>query len=206
MFDTFLNTHLVDIVSSSTLALGLTIISGVTAVPVEASTFSLVSGFEGAYDPINWTLTNNNADGFVDITDAPNSITLTGGNNQSFRLGITSLTISAPVEGSVSFDYDYNSLDDDGAFFDPFGFLLNGNFIQITDDSGADNQTGGFSLGVNQGDIFGFAIQTLDNSFGPGVVKISNFEAHVSVPEPGTILGFLTIGGLGLVMERKKHA
>ena len=206
MFNAFPNIPLVGTIAPGTLALGLAIISGVTATPVEASTFSSVSGFEGPYDTTNWSLTNDNANGSVDVTDAPNSITLTGGDNQSFLFGSTSFTISAPANGTVSFDYDYNSFDLDGPAFDPFGVVVNEIFTQITNDSGPDNQTGSFSFSVDQGDIFGFAVQTDDNIFGPASVTISDFEAPAPVPESGTILGLLAVGRLGFTLKRKKDS
>ncbi|MGF1482385.1 MAG: PEP-CTERM sorting domain-containing protein [Cyanophyceae cyanobacterium] len=185
--------------------LALVTVCGTTAAPVSASIIS-VSGFEGPYDPTNWTLINENADGFVDTTDAPNSITLTGGDDGSFSLGSTSFVISAPADGTVAFDYDYSSFNVDGPFFDPFGIVVDEIFTQLTDNFGPDDQSGSFSFDVEQGDSFGFAVQTVDNLLGPASATISSFEAPAPVPEPTTVLGLLGVSGLGLVLQRKKCA
>ncbi len=197
----FSDTVLSNKIAFSTLAIGLTMISGVSAVPVRAAT---LSGFEGPYAPNNWTLTNNNADGFVDLASAPNAITLTGGDNGSNSRGNTNFTITAPGSGNVSFNYDYSTVDVI-PLFDPFGIILNGNFTQITDDFGPNNQVGIVSFDVDLGDTFGFSVQTLDNILGSASVTISEFEAPAPIPEPGIIISLLTFSGLGIIMKREKQ-
>ena len=202
MFNFFSDTVLSNKIAFSTLAIGLTMISGVSAVPVRAAT---LSGFEGPYAPNNWTLTNNNADGFVDTASAPNAITLTGGDNDSGFSGNTNFTITAPGSGNVSFNFDYSSFNVDGPFFDPFGIILNGDFTQITDDFGPDNQVGSFSFDVDLGDTFGFSVQTVDNILGRASVTISEFEAPAPIPEPGIIISLLTFSGLGIIIKLEKQ-
>lgn len=169
------------------------------------------AGFSGDYDPSNFTLINDNADGFVDTTNAPLSVTLQGGNNGSgFPPGQTSYTTTAQGDGQVSFDFNYTTMDRDGPSFDPFGFLLNNVFTQLSDSSGPRSQSGSTSFLVMSGDIFGFAIQTVDNAFGPASVTISSFHAPASepadVPEPASTLGLLALGafGAGSALKRKQ--
>ncbi|MDY6784038.1 MAG: PEP-CTERM sorting domain-containing protein [Cyanobacteriota bacterium] len=174
---------------------------GLAAIPANAAT---VMGFQGAYDPSNFTLDNFNADGFVDTSNAPNSILLRGGNNSSGFFGQTSFTATAAATGTVMFDFIYDSLNVDGPAFDPFGVILNGIFTQLTDDNGPDVQSGMFSLNVNQGDTFGFAIQTEDNLLQSSQVEIFNFKAPgVEVPEPASLLSLVAAGSLGLTLKRK---
>ncbi|NES69962.1 MAG: PEP-CTERM sorting domain-containing protein [Okeania sp. SIO2D1] len=173
---------------------------GVIAAP-GISEASQIYGFQSAYDPNNWTLVNDNANGFVDTSNAPDSITLTGSDDGSGFFGTTIFSIPVEADGTVSFNYNYDSFNVDGPFFDPFGISLNGTFTQITDDFGSDNQVGSFALNVMEGDIFGFEVQTVDNIFGPSAVTISNFKAPAAVPEPGTILGLLAVSGLGLCLK-----
>jgi hypothetical protein len=160
-----------------------------------------VFGFQDAYDPINWTLTNSNADGFVDTSGAPASISLTGGDNGSGSSGTTDYTTTAAAAGTVTFDWNYST--NDGPFFDPFGYLLNGSFIQVTDDGGGLVQNGTSTFNVLAGDSFGFRIATTDNIFGPGSVTISNFSAPI--PEPSTVLSLLVLGGLGAGLKYLKR-
>jgi hypothetical protein len=165
----------------TTVSLTLAAASGASA--------ATVFGFQGPYDPINWTLTNSNADGFVNTGGAPASISLTGGNNGSGFSGTTDYTTTAAAAGTVTFDWDYSTADDPG--FDGFGYLLNGSFSFLTDSP--NNGTSTFN--VLAGDSFGFRIFTTDNIFGPGSVTISNFSAPI--PEPSTVLSLLVLGGLG---------
>jgi hypothetical protein len=159
------------------------------------------AGFSGSYAPSNWTFTNSNADGFVDTSNAPESITLTGGDNRSGRFGQTAYTTAA-VNSLVSFNWNYSTVD--GPFWDPFGFLLNGIFTQLTNPNGSNSQSGTYSTLVKAGDIFGFAVNTRDNIVGPASVTISNFEA-TQVPEPASVLGLLAFGALGAGAKLKRN-
>ena len=169
----------------TTVSLTLAAASGASA--------GTVFGFQDAYDPINWTFANNNADGFVDTSGAPASISLTGGDNGSFNSGTTDYTTTAAAAGTVTFDWNYSTAD--GPFWDPFGYLLNGSFTQVTNDGGGVVQNGTSTFNVLAGDSFGFRIFTRDNIFGRASVTISNFSAPI--PEPSTVLSLLVLGGLG---------
>jgi len=114
----------------------------------------------------------------------------------------------------VMFTYTYTSLDtilpcspgpcDQGAF------IVNGVFVGPvlgTSDSQVTTPTT-LSFSVNAGDVFGFEVDSADNSGEPGNLNLSNFSAPapLSVPEPGTA-GMLTLalaGSLG-TWRRLKH-
>ena len=179
----------------TTVSLTLAAASGASA--------ATVFGFQDAYDPINWTFTNSNADGFVNTGGAPASISLTGGDNGSGFSGTTNYTTTAAAAGTVTFDWDYST--DDDPLFDPFGYLLNGSFIQVTNNGGGFFQNGTSTFNVLAGDSFGFRIFTRDNSVGPGSVTISNFSAPAPVPEPSTVLSLLVLGGLGAGLKYLKR-
>lgn len=176
--------------------------AGAVAIALVGSGAAQAAGFSGAYAPANWSLTNSNADGFVVPLNAPTSITITGGNNGSLSSGLTTYVTTAAASGLVSFDWNY-STQDDSAFFDPFGFVLNGSFTQLTDDS-LSGQSGSFSTSVTSGDTFGFYVSTVDNIFGRGSSVISNFVAPASTPEPTSVLGLLALGGLGIGSALKR--
>ena len=173
----------------TTVSLTLAAASGASA--------ATVFGFQDAYDPINWTFTNSNADGFVNTGGAPASISLTGGNNGSGSSGTTDYTTTAAAAGTVTFDWNYSTAD--GPFWDTFGYLLNGSFTFLTNSP--SNGTSTFN--VLAGDSFGFRVYTLDNIFGPGSVTISNFSAPI--PEPSTVLSLLVLGGLGAGLKYLKR-
>lgn len=195
------------IINCSTLTVGAASLVGIAALlsanPAQAS------GLSGSYNQNNWDFTNSNADGFVNTTNASSSISLTGGNNGSFSSGQTSYTTTSLGTGLVSFNWNYTTTD--RPFFDPFGFILNGDFTQLSDDHGWFSQSDTFSTTVNKGELFGWAIKTKDNIFGAASVTVSDFKGPEpeSVPEPASILGLLTIGTLGassIFKGRKKQA
>lgn len=162
-------------------------------------------GFSGNYDPSNFTLLNTNADGSVNTTSAPGSITLVGGNNGSLSAGATDYTIAAAASGVFSFDWDYLTTDVDGPTYDPFSVLINGIATQLTNNSGANSQISSYSATVNLGDTIGWRINTDDNRLGAAQVTISNFSppGATSVPEPFTMIGTF-IGGTAALRMRKK--
>jgi hypothetical protein len=175
----------------TTVSLTLAAASGASA--------ATVFGFQDAYDPINWTFTNSNADGFVNTGGAPASISLTGGDNGSNSSGTTNYTTTAA--GTVTFNWNYSTAD--GPFWDPFGYLLNGSFTQVTNNGGGVFQNGTSTFNVLAGDSFGFRIFTRDNLFGRASVTISNFSAPI--PEPSTVLSLLVLGGLGAGLKYLKR-
>jgi hypothetical protein len=188
----------------TTVSLTLAAASGASA--------ATVFGFQDAYDPINWTFTNSNADGFVNTGGAPASISLTGGDNGSGDPGTTDYTTTAAAAGTVTFDWNYSTADIDGPRWDPFGYLLNGSFTQVTNNGGGVVQNGTSTFNVLAGDSFGFRIFTVDNIAGRGSVTISNFSAPgpmapppTSVPEPSTVLSLLVLGGLGAGLKYLKR-
>ncbi|MDB9423412.1 PEP-CTERM sorting domain-containing protein [Microcystis aeruginosa CS-564/01] len=175
----------------TTVSLTLAAASGASA--------ATVFGFQDAYDPINWTLTNSNADGFVDTSGAPASISLTGGNTSTGGFGTTNYTTTAAAAGTVTFNWNYST--NDSPNYDGFGYLLNGSFSLVT--SSPNNGTSTFN--VLAGDSFGFRVYTTDNCCGRGSVTISNFSAPAPVPEPSTVLSLLVLGGLGTGLKYLKR-
>jgi len=181
-----------------------------TLAAASSASAATVFGFQTPYAPINWTFTNSNADGSVNTGGAPASISLTGGNDGSGVPGTTDYTTTAAAAGTVTFDWNYSTADD--PFFDPFGYLLNGSFTQVTNDGGGVVQNGTSTFNVLAGDSFGFRIATSENNFGRASVTISNFSAPgpmapppTSVPEPSTVLSLLVLGGLGAGLKYLKR-
>ncbi|WP_255147902.1 hypothetical protein [Synechococcus sp. ATX 2A4] len=139
---------------------------------------ALQFGFAGVYDPANWTFETGLGDGSVNTTGAPNSIVLTGSNNDVEDI-FTIFTIAAPASGPVTFDWSF--INNDGPDFEIFGYLLNGNFQFIAADDGSAGAT---TFGVVAGDVFGFSIDSTDGCCGEGIATISNFSAPVPGPLP----------------------
>jgi len=143
-------------------------------------------GFTGVYDPGNWTqLIISN--GSVNTTNAPVSVTLIGADNNAPNPGQTDFTIAAaPYAGQVSFDWVYSTLDTD-ASTDPFGYILNSTFYQLSNDALA-GQSGSSFFNVVVGDTFGFSQRSTDSDFGAAETVIANFDAPTGGPTPGPAL------------------
>lgn len=155
----------------------------------------LGAGFVGDYAPANWTLSQGNANGFVQQHDA-STLILVGGNNGSGGFGYTDLLIQVAQTGFISFDWAYDSADDPGwdaslYFSDGTGFVL------LSDIPGTSGSV--LTVAVNAGDFFAFSIETVDNTFGPGILTVTNFSF---VPAPGAV-GLLALGGLAAVRRRR---
>ncbi|MFN9694972.1 MAG: hypothetical protein ACK550_14440 [Synechococcaceae cyanobacterium] len=159
------------------------------ATPAQALTL-----FTGPYAPANWTQSIG-GDGSINTGDAPNSVTLTGAINFSFFDINTDFTISAPVGGTVSFDWFYTTNDEDP--YDPFGYLLNGSFNQLTNDSGSKTQSGSAAFDVVTGVVFGFRQISLDSASNLTSTTIAYFNAPVPGPLPLPVPGPLPLIGAG---------
>lgn len=179
--------------------------------------------FMGAYEVSNWTTTTEDNSGgilpvqpSVNILGAPSSIQLLSGDDTLASPpgpgnSFVEFTIAAASSGLVSFDWLYDiPLDvggpgsDEEPEFELFGYLLNGNFTQLTDSFGSTTQSGMISFNVNNGDIFGFRAFSVDSTFGHQTTTISNFSAPDAVPEPATIV-LIGTGFLGLIAYRLKN-
>jgi hypothetical protein len=159
--------HLFPMIKTTILTMTI-LIAGVIAPAINNTSVFAASGFAGDYDPANWTLTNSNADGYVDTSGAPGSILLVGGDNNSFGAGNTDYTITVACGGDISFDWTYQSFDRDGPAFDPAGYIVNAGVTQLSNNGGPSIQSGTTTVTVSDGDTFGYRIHTVDNILGRG--------------------------------------
>jgi hypothetical protein len=160
---------------------------GLAANPSQAFTF-----FADSYDPANWTQSIQ-GDGSIDTNGAPASIILKSANDGNGYQN-TDFTITAPAPGTVSFDWSYDTEDDPE--WDPFGYLLNGSFTQLTDNGGSNVQSGTASFSVLAVDVFGLRQNSEDSDYGRASTTISNFNGPLpSVPGPLPLLGIGTAFG-----------
>ena len=120
-----------------------------------ASAAQAATGFEGAYAPSSASISTSHG-GSIDASAAPSSITLYGGSDSGGVASDQLYSFSLPLSGTLFFNWSYTQNDCCGAYWDPFGYWLNGVFTQLTNDSGPDAQSGVTSLLLNAGDVFAF--------------------------------------------------
>ena len=161
-----------------------------------------INDFTDGYAVGNWTSITQ-GDSSIDTSGAPSSISLTSSNDVS-GLANTDFTIAALGDGTVSFDWSYVSVDFNPDF-DPFGYLLNGTFIQVTDDGGSLSQSGFVSFAVLTGQVFGFRQLSTDSDFGAATTTVSDFSAPSAIPVPAAVwlFGSGLIGLVGIARRKK---
>ncbi len=86
----------------------------------------------------------------------------------------TNMSINIPFSGELKFAWCYVSSDGSDPLDDPFGYILNGTFTQLS--GSASTQTGTTTITVAAGDVFEFSQQTLTNSCGGATTTIKNFR------------------------------
>jgi hypothetical protein len=126
------------------------------------------AGFSGAFAPSNWTLCNpNGGNGTVNTAGAPSTIILNSAANNGFFTNVATITnyqTTIPCSGTITVNWSFVGLD--GAFWDPFGYSINGTFNQLTNSSGASSQSGSATITVTAGQLFAFT--TLSDNFDLG--------------------------------------
>lgn len=175
--------------------LAFLVLSLAFALPARAGL--IVSSFVDVFDIANWTLVTA-GDGSIDLTSAHKKITLNGADDGS---GPTDqlMWIEAPVDGQVSFFWQYESLDI-APVYDTFGYWINGQFTEVIDVLGGVSQFGSGAFEVRQGDRFGFVQNSFDSTGGAASSGVSLFSFveidRNGVPLPATLM----LAGLGLAL------
>jgi hypothetical protein len=162
---------------------------GLAANPAQALT-----QFAGYYAPANWDQSIQ-GDGSIYTGGAPDIIYLIGANTGRGNKS-TDFTIAAPSAGTVSFYWNYRT-NDVSSEFDPFGYLLNGDFTDLTSRQGGTNQSGSVSFSVLAGDEFGFRQNSINSGGGRAYTFIGNFNGPLAASGPASVPGPLPLLGAG---------
>jgi hypothetical protein len=170
-------------------------VSYITMALLISTAFAYSAKANNITPPLNqFVLSSTNADtsmgdGSVVVSADDLSFILTGGNDGSGIEGITQFTFSALTGGVVQFQYSYSSIDTPG--FDSAGYLLGNNQFQLTDTDTA-GIVASSSFTVSAGQVYGWWVDTADNTGGPGVLNVSLVVA--TAPEPtGFALGLIGV-------------
>lgn len=133
--------------------------------------------FTGYFEEENWDIAeggNGNAEFF-----GTTRLLLEGSDESNTAGANVDVSIEIPADGTISFDWDYETIDEN-VRWNPFGYILNGTFYKLTDDEGPDVQSGSVSIPVSSGDEFGFRQNNFDDIFGFANAEITNFEFDCS--------------------------
>ena len=167
-----------------------------------------VVGFTGPFDVSNWNQFTNTGGSF-DLSNAPDSIRLQGGDNRGDNQGGGAaggayFSITLATDDNLGFSWAFNATET--PFWDPIGYSIDGAFTKLTDDYGPFFQSGTVvGLSVRAGQTFAFEARTLDNILGPSTLTISDFSSTSAVPEPTSFAIFgCTVAGMSLLRIRKK--
>ena len=119
----------------------------------------IANGFVDDFAPSNWATQTNNGNGSLLATSS--SFQLTGATNGSFSNpnfdANLEVCISAPMDGSISFDWSYSSTD--FAFFDGFLYTVDENSTVL---AVANGQSGSAMVNLSAGQEFCFVLATFD--------------------------------------------
>jgi hypothetical protein len=166
-----------------------------TSVALSASVGTL-SNFTGAFAPANWTFTNTNADGTLNTTNAPTSVSITGGDSFNSGPGTTDYNITMPVSGTLSFSWAYSTYD--GASWD-YPQLVYNNATSLFagyNTGGTPTQSGSVTMEVQAGKTLILRMYTADNSSGAATVVISNFSVVTTTAGTPSYAWTATDGGV----------
>ncbi len=136
--------------------------------------------FEDYYDYTPWMAASNGGDGVVDFSNLPNGFSIDGSDTGSGS-EIFTVAMSAVKNVTLSFDWDYTTIDIDGAGLDPFVYFINDEaYVEISDNAGADNQSGSFSIDLEAGSSISLGIWAADDDLGLATVNVSNINFEVN--------------------------
>uniref|UniRef100_A0A7S3K1E6 Uncharacterized protein n=1 Tax=Aureoumbra lagunensis TaxID=44058 RepID=A0A7S3K1E6_9STRA len=123
-----------------------------------------------------WLVSANEGNSWIESLDP--GLCMKVSSDDSTDSGQLDIEISRVVPqgiSSVSFDWSYSS-EDESPFFDPFLFSssINGEVV-VSDNNGANDQSGSFSSPVAPGETIGLIVRTTDDIFGSAEVNVTNF-------------------------------
>ena len=122
-------------------------------------------GFVGPYASDTWAVVLSGVNDSVWFGADGTTLVIQGSDSRispGRDLNITTrVSKHAVLNGTFRFSWTYESVDTNGAFFDP-AFYLNNQAIQLSADFGPLTQNGSISMYVENDDLVGFAVSSTD--------------------------------------------
>ena len=135
-------------------------------------------------------------DGYL-VGSAPSFTLFSADNNVGATFATYTETFGTAQ--TVAFNWNYTSHDSDGGYWDPAGYVLNGNYVQLSNNG--YSASGSTTVSVNAGDTFGWYESSVDSVEGRGEFNVS------VVPEPGNLALLLAgLGALAIAARSRKSA
>ena len=142
--------------------------------------------FTGDFAVQNWLVVQE--DGGTVTFNGTSSVTLVSPNDGGCPGGAeASMSIVAPYDGTLTFDYDYSTVD--APFWDYYVASIdpNGNTTEYVNTQNQSTASGSVSIPVVQDEVIYMAAISLDCVFGSGTANVSNFVFEPAAGLPGPI-------------------
>ncbi|MFZ6053535.1 hypothetical protein ABHV44_16105, partial [Flavobacteriales bacterium DA487] len=130
------------------------------------------------YDLITpWVFSSTSGDGSGEVTE--DGLTLVSSDSGTEVSQVVALTAAAKAI-TISFDWDYSTVDVDGAPFELFGYTVDGVFTQLSDNGGSNDQSGSASIEVPAGSEVAFIIDAIDDILGAATANVTNINIEAA--------------------------
>jgi hypothetical protein len=163
--------------------------------------FGLIAGSQSASAYVYTLANDNGGDGYVVPTATGFDLFC---SDVWLSSNTTTYLTTASTTGTIKFNYTYTTNDCCGPYFDPAGYVINGQFTQLSPDSAPYTDmnyvgSGTVQLSLVAGDVFGFYVSMIDGPQGRADIAVSTVPLPAALP----LFGSALIGLAGLISRRK---